>query len=236
MYRWLPIALFIIVMTSGASVFKQKEADSNRVHNQHAQDVEHKELILKKIATLMKEINANIGGTELIEPVEPKQATDLVDHDEYLPQKKVPQKQPTPEEKFEKEIKKNETLIAPTQGKKTSKYGNRENPVTKKYAFHKGIDIAAPKGTQVVASASGKVVTSQYMKNGYGNCIIIEHDNTVKTLYAHLDARIVKVGDMVTQGQKIGTVGATGRATGPHLHYEVYKGNKHINPEELVHY
>ncbi|MGQ9842730.1 MAG: M23 family metallopeptidase [Spirochaetota bacterium] len=236
MYRWVPIALLIIVMTSGASVFKQKEADSNRVHNQYAQDVLHKKLILKKIATLMKEINANIGNTELIEPVEPKQATDVVDHDEYLPKKKVPQKQPTPEKKFEKEINNEETLIAPAQGKKTSKYGYRENPVTKKYAFHKGIDIAAPKGTQVVASASGKVVTSQYMKNGYGNCIIIEHDNAVKTLYAHLDIRIVKVGDTVTQGQKIGTVGATGRATGPHLHYEVYKGNKHIDPDELVHY
>jgi len=87
-----------------------------------------------------------------------------------------------------------------------------------------------------VASAGGVVATSNYLNNGYGNCVIIEHANNVKTLYAHLDQRIVAAGDIVIQGQKIGTVGTTGRATGPHLHYEVYKGGKSINPEELVHY
>lgn len=215
-----------------ASVVKQKQADTAKVKNQYASDVEKKEAIIKKIHALMDEINAKLDSKEqLVVPVEPQQATDVVDHDEYA-------KKETPAEVKPEEGKKGEeeALIAPAKGKMTSKYGYRENPVTKKYSFHKGIDIAAPKGTKVVASARGTVVTSQYMNNGYGNCVVIEHANSVKTLYAHLEKRLVKAGDIVQQGQQIGTVGATGRATGPHLHYEVYKGKQPVNPEELVHY
>ncbi|MEW6527618.1 MAG: M23 family metallopeptidase [Spirochaetota bacterium] len=230
--KWIIFILITMVATIQASVVKQKHADTEKVKQQYASDVEKKEAIIKKIHALMKEINANVGGDEkLIVPVEPSQATDVVDHDEYAKKEIIPEKKQEEGKKG-----KEETFIAPTKGKMTSKYGYRENPVTKKYSFHKGIDIAAPKGTKVVASATGSVVTSQYMSNGYGNCIIIEHENNTKTLYAHLQKRLVKVGDVVQQGDQIGTVGATGRATGPHLHYEVYKGKQSINPEELIHY
>jgi len=230
--KWLIIIIITMIANIQASVVKQKQADTAKVKNQYASDLEKKEAIIKKIHALMDEINTKIDSKEkLVVPVEPQQATDVVDHDEYA------KKETTPEAKPEEGKKgKEEALIAPTKGKLTSKYGYRENPVTKKYSFHKGIDLAAPKGTKVVASAGGIVVTSQYMNNGYGNCIIIEHANNVKTLYAHLESRLVKPGDTVEQGQQIGTVGATGRATGPHLHYEVYKGKQSINPEELVHY
>jgi len=217
------------LLTINASVVQQKQSDSAKVKDQYSNDIKRKEAIQKKIYDLMKEINEHAGGATLIVPVDPEKADNVVDHDEY--QKKEADKKKAGDKKTD-----DAALIAPTKGKTTSKYGYRQNPVTKKYAFHKGIDIAAPKGTKVVASAGGVVATSNYLNNGYGNCVIIEHANNVKTLYAHLDQRIVAAGDTVIQGQKIGTVGATGRATGPHLHYEVYKGGKSINPEELVHY
>lgn len=217
------------LLTINASVVQQKQSDSAKVKDQYSNDIKRKEAIQKKIYDLMKEINEHAGGATLIVPVDPEKADNVVDRDEY--QKKEADKKKAGDKKTD-----DAALIAPTKGKTTSKYGYRQNPVTKKYAFHKGIDIAAPKGTKVVASAGGVVATSNYLNNGYGNCVIIEHANNVKTLYAHLDQRIVAAGDIVIQGQKIGTVGTTGRATGPHLHYEVYKGGKSINPEELVHY
>ncbi len=230
--KWIIFIIITMVANIQASVVTQKQADTEKVKQQYTSDVEKKEAIIKKIHALMKEINANVGGNEnLVVPVEPSKATDVVDHDEYAKKEIIPDKKPQEGKK-----NKEESLIAPTKGKMTSKYGYRVNPVTKKYSFHKGIDIAAPKGTIVVASANGIVATSQYMNNGYGNCIIIEHENNIKTLYAHLEKRLVKSGDVVQQGQQIGTVGATGRATGPHLHYEVYKGKQSINPEELIHY
>ena len=217
------------LLTINASVVQQKQSDSAKVKDQYSNDIKRKEAIQKKIYDLMKEINEHAGGATLIVPVDPEKADNVVDRDEY--QKKEADKKKAGDKKTD-----DTALIAPTKGKTTSKYGYRQNPVTKKYAFHKGIDIAAPKGTKVVASAGGVVATSNYLNNGYGNCVIIEHANNVKTLYAHLDQRIVAAGDTVIQGQKIGTVGTTGRATGPHLHYEVYKGGKSIKPEELVHY
>lgn len=85
----------------------------------------------------------------------------------------------------------------------------------------RAIDVGAPTGTTVVASAGGKVIAAKIGWNGaYGNMVIISHPNGVQTLYAHLSKITVKTGDTVTQGQKIGEVGSTGRSTGPHLHFE----------------
>lgn len=91
---------------------------------------------------------------------------------------------------------------------------------------YNGIDIGAPKGTPVFAAASGKVIVSRYRDGnpwfgGYGNYIVVEHDNGTQTLYAHLSQTIVSRGWNVVQGQVIGYVGSTGRSTGPHLHFEV---------------
>jgi murein DD-endopeptidase MepM/ murein hydrolase activator NlpD len=88
------------------------------------------------------------------------------------------------------------------------------------------VDIGVPVGTSVVASASGKVITAKYGEGnpwfgGYGNHIVIEHSNGIQTLYAHLSGVAVSVGDIVSQGERIGSSGNTGRSTGPHLHFEV---------------
>ena len=97
---------------------------------------------------------------------------------------------------------------------------------------HKGIDFAASTGTDIVASFSGviKVADDVTLHRNYGNVILIEHQGSIQSLYAHLDTIHVKAGDVVTAGQKIGTVGTTGRVTGPHLHFEMLSQEHRINP------
>ncbi len=113
--------------------------------------------------------------------------------------------------------------------KVSSPFGYRKHPILQEIRLHAGIDIVAPKGTAVLATATGVVKRSTFQE-GYGNFIVITHPDSIKTLYAHLWINLVKEGDRVTQGQLIGFVGATGRVTGPHLHYEIHIKNKKIDP------
>ena len=93
--------------------------------------------------------------------------------------------------------------------------------------------MACPKGTPILASQSGRVVTVG-LNRVYGNYIIIDHGNGYKTLYAHMSKTIAKKGAWVNQGAKIGLVGTTGYSTGPHLHFTVYKNNERINPMTVL--
>lgn len=111
----------------------------------------------------------------------------------------------------------------------SSPYGYRKHPITKRVSFHNGIDIPAPKNTSVLASDDGIVVFAGY-KNGYGNVVEIEHFDNKKTLYAHNNSIVVKVGDVVKKGQIISKVGSTGNSTGNHVHFELRINNKRINP------
>lgn len=113
-----------------------------------------------------------------------------------------------------------------------SGFGYRYHPILKVLRPHTGIDIAAKKGTPVYATADG-VVSREQPGGGYGQVIVINHGYSYKTLYAHLSKKAVKPGEKVVRGQVIGYVGSTGISTGPHLHYEVIKGDKKVNP---VHY
>jgi murein DD-endopeptidase MepM/ murein hydrolase activator NlpD len=104
-------------------------------------------------------------------------------------------------------------------------------------AGHHGIDFAAKRGTPVVASADGRVVDSTDLYSGgakYGKTILIAHANGLRSLYAHLDRRQVAEGDVVKAGQLIGTSGATGKVTGPHLHFEVRDGSRIVDPETVL--
>jgi len=115
------------------------------------------------------------------------------------------------------------------EGYLTSGFGHRLDPFTKKKTFHGGLDIAASKGTDVIASADGEVIFMG-RKGGYGKLIVVKHIMGYETRYGHLDKMSVSLGDHVKKGQKIGSVGNTGRATGYHLHYEVRRFQKNEKP------
>jgi murein DD-endopeptidase MepM/ murein hydrolase activator NlpD len=112
----------------------------------------------------------------------------------------------------------------------TSYFGYRSDPFDSSDAeFHPGIDFKGNKGDDARCTANGTVVFAGWA-GGYGNCVRISHNNNLETLYGHLSRISVKVGQDVTAGQKIGEVGSTGRSTGSHLHYEIRKNGKAINP------
>lgn len=111
-----------------------------------------------------------------------------------------------------------------------SGYGWRTDPFTKVRKFHKGMDFSAPRGTPVYATGDGMVARADNRSTGYGNHIRIEHDYGYTTLYGHLSKYNVRRGQRVKRGDIIGYVGSTGRSQGPHLHYEIFKDNKRINP------
>jgi murein DD-endopeptidase MepM/ murein hydrolase activator NlpD len=121
----------------------------------------------------------------------------------------------------------------PVEGKVGSSFGEREDPFNGEGAFHSGIDIEAPFGTPVRATADGEVSDAS-MGSGYGREVVLNHGHDVLTVYGHLSAVAVMPGQHVTQGQVIGYVGQTGRATGPHLHYEVRVHNVPVNPHKYL--
>jgi murein DD-endopeptidase MepM/ murein hydrolase activator NlpD len=110
-----------------------------------------------------------------------------------------------------------------------SGYGMRIDPFYRIPMFHSGMDFTADVGAEIYATGDGTVVQASW-KQGYGNCVIIDHGYDYKTLYGHIDKYKVRVGQKVTRGEVIATVGNTGRSTGPHLHYEVIYRNRHDNP------
>ncbi len=111
----------------------------------------------------------------------------------------------------------------------TSDYGMRTHPVLGGRRNHKGIDLAAPSGTPVYASADGVIGKAEWFSS-YGNYIQIEHGGEMQTRYAHLSGYTVAAGEQVRKGQLIGYVGSTGRSTGPHLHYEVRVAGEAVDP------
>ena len=115
----------------------------------------------------------------------------------------------------------------------SSPYGLRNDPFTGRRAMHKGIDFAGSEGQAVVATAAGVVTWSGSMF-GYGNLVEIDHGNGLKTRYGHNESLTVRVGDVVTKGEKIANMGSTGRSTGPHVHYEVLRNGKQIDPQKYV--
>lgn len=121
------------------------------------------------------------------------------------------------------------SLIRPVSGTVTSRFGGRWGK------SHKGLDIGAAKGTTIVAAASGTVTVSQYgYSGGYGNYIILSHGNGVQTLYAHCTSLLVGVGQTVSQGQAIATVGNTGNSFGNHLHLEIRVNGVAQNPQNYL--
>jgi murein DD-endopeptidase MepM/ murein hydrolase activator NlpD len=121
----------------------------------------------------------------------------------------------------------------PIEGRVTSSFGERQDPFNGEGAFHAGIDIAAPYGTAVRATADGDVEKAGF-GSGYGREVRIDHGHDLLTVYGHLSSFAVTEGEHVTRGQVIGYVGESGRATGPHLHYEVRVHDVAVNPHKYL--
>jgi len=123
--------------------------------------------------------------------------------------------------------------IWPVDGPLMSSFGQRSDPFSGEGALHKGVDISAPIGTPVRCTADG-IVTFADRSGGYGRLIVIDHGNGYETYYAHLSRIDVIEGQEIRQGEFIGAVGATGRVTGPNLHYEVRVGKTPVNPYRFL--
>ena len=121
----------------------------------------------------------------------------------------------------------------PVEGRVGSSFGQREDPFNGEGTFHSGIDIEAPYGTPVRATADGEA-TGESMGAGYGRQVVLNHGHDVLTVYGHLSSVAVLPGQHVIRGQVIGYVGQSGRSTGPHLHYEVRVHNVPVNPHKYL--
>jgi murein DD-endopeptidase MepM/ murein hydrolase activator NlpD len=127
---------------------------------------------------------------------------------------------------------KNEAVSGTTSaaGDITSGFGWRRDPFTGTSRFHAGVDIRASYGRDVAAVAAGRVVSAG-VEGGYGQSVVVEHATGLRTRYAHLSEIDVQSGQAIDSGSVVGKVGQSGRATGPHLHFEVLKNGKAVNPE-----
>ena len=112
-----------------------------------------------------------------------------------------------------------------------SGYGRRTDPIYGDIRFHSGMDFPAERGTEIYATGDG-IVRYVAWKQGYGNCIIIDHGYDYETLYGHIDKYKVRAGQHVKRGEVIATVGNTGKSIAPHVHYEVFYKGKHVNPDK----
>jgi murein DD-endopeptidase MepM/ murein hydrolase activator NlpD len=121
-----------------------------------------------------------------------------------------------------------------SKGWVSSAYGMRTDPISGARAWHNGIDIAGTLGSPITAIASG-VVTHAGHKGGYGKMIEINHGDGVKTRYGHHQTLKVATGDIVRKGQVIGEMGSSGRSTGPHIHYEIFKKGRWVDPSVFIH-
>jgi murein DD-endopeptidase MepM/ murein hydrolase activator NlpD len=121
----------------------------------------------------------------------------------------------------------------PLEGVLTSGFGWRRSPFTRAWKFHMGVDIAAPRGTVIIAPGPGRVIRAEY-ESGYGRVLELDHGDGVMSRYGHNSRILVELGEMVRTGQPIATVGMTGHTTGPHLHYELYLDGQPVDPLEVL--
>ncbi len=143
-------------------------------------------------------------------------------------------------EEIEKRISGRQDLVLHTPSTRpvdggyiSSGFGRRHDPFNGRIAFHKGLDFSVPRGTAVHATADGRVIFAQQTP-GLGKLVVIEHGYGFQTAYGHLSTILVNRGQTIVRGQKIGASGATGRATAPHLHYEVHVNGDAVDPRDFL--
>lgn len=172
----------------------------------------------------------NLNNSELV--IESAKKIDLLEKQLYVQSKSF-------DEVFEMAKQKEKMLssipaIQPVSNKElkrmASGYGNRIHPIYKTQMFHAGMDFTAPTGTEIYATGNGKVKEVKRSNRGWGNHVIIDHGYGYETVYAHMSDFNVREGQTINRGEIIGYVGNTGTSTAPHLHYEVHKNGKPVNP------
>ena len=126
-----------------------------------------------------------------------------------------------------------DTRVMPVEGRITSGFGSRRDPISGAHRFHGGVDLAAPAGTPIRAAEAGEVIFSG-RRGAAGNLVMIRHDDGSVARYAHARELGVQRGARVAAGQEIATVGSTGRSTGPHLHFSVTEGERRLDPLEWL--
>jgi murein DD-endopeptidase MepM/ murein hydrolase activator NlpD len=127
----------------------------------------------------------------------------------------------------------NQSMEMPVNGRQTSGFGNRFHPILGYERFHAGLDLAATAGTPIVAAADGKVVSAGWA-GGYGRAVAIVHAGGIETKYGHMSRIAAYAGEFVHRGDVIGYVGSSGLSTGPHLHFEVRKNGRPVNPMSVA--
>ncbi|AHC14765.1 Putative metalloendopeptidase [Salinispira pacifica] len=137
-----------------------------------------------------------------------------------------------------KEVLANLPTLWPVAGGRsavTMEFGPNIHPINGNWYLHKGIDIAGPMGLPIQAAANGRVVESGVNNiSGYGNYVVIEHKYGFKTRYSHMGSRLVEEGDIVSQGDRIGTLGSTGKSSGPHLDFQIMLGTEVLDPASFL--
>lgn len=172
--------------------------------------------------------NKLIKNAKLLKELEKKMYIQSLSHDEII-------KLAREKEKMLASIPSIQPVSNKDLKRVASGYGWRIDPHYHTKRMHWGLDFTASTGTSVYASGNGKIISIERKKWGYGNSVVIDHGYGYKTRYAHLNAFNVKLGELVTRGQTIGFVGSTGKSTAPHLHYEVEKNGKKVNPTHYFH-
>lgn len=212
-----------IIEKSKSNNQKEQSNENNTVEeNVQSNDQENIEKVEEK-ATEQEETlqtNENIGGTvEEVVNIETEGEAENLSEEEQM-------------KKDAEEIKAKISFIKPLVGTITSVFGWRNPKVSTVSKYHTGIDIAANQGTNIISATNGKVILAS-SSGAYGNHLKIQIEDTI-IIYAHCLSLEVKEGDTINQGQTIAKVGSTGNSTGPHLHFEIRKENRYVNPQLIL--
>lgn len=209
---------------SKATEFARTDVNVNQIRNGIEWGVEYAKILIPEILNNddLNEKNETVAEA-IVEPVIEEADNPEVDPTEGM----------TQEEKDIYNILRSTTILRPVNGEITSPFGNRVDPVTKNYALHTGTDFAAVVGTQVKSAITGTVIEVKKSNVSLGNHVKVKNADIV-TVYAHCSEIKVSEGDKVSQGDIIALSGNTGKTSGPHLHFEVLKDGRYVDPERVI--
>lgn len=214
-----------------------------RLHTQQAAyDLENTALQIENVELMNSAINDLSARSELIESVMDNIGVQIIKAAEQSPENSGGPYIPASGSSYEELVKKVDDYLRiikymplgkPVEGRISSKFGTRVDPLNGRKSIHEGVDIKGKRGEKIRATADG-VVKKAFKNGGYGNYVEIDHGNGYVTAFAHMQKHLVRKGDKVKRGQAIGTIGSSGRSTGPHLHYEIRLHKKPVSPDKFM--